>query len=57
MGKVEIQINVQNWEDLALLATGKRKRAARAVEAQAFVDTGAVKAVSTPLLLVALTEK
>ncbi|MBM3823852.1 MAG: hypothetical protein FJ404_13375 [Verrucomicrobia bacterium] len=43
MGKVTIQIKLQNWDDLALLATGKRKRPARASEVAALVDTGAVK--------------
>ena len=43
MGKVAIQIKLQNWDDLALLATGKRKRPARLAEAEAMVDTGAVK--------------
>ncbi|HAB18484.1 MAG TPA: aspartyl protease [Verrucomicrobiota bacterium] len=43
MGKVTIQIKLQNWDDLALLATGKRKRPARGREVEAMVDTGAVK--------------
>jgi predicted aspartyl protease len=43
MGKVTIQIKLQNWDDLALLATRKRKRAARTLETEALVDTGAVK--------------
>lgn len=43
MGKVTIQVKLQNWGDLELLATGKRKRAARGLEAEALVDTGAVK--------------
>lgn len=43
MGKVTIQIKLQNWDDLALLATGKRKRPAPASEVAALVDTGAVK--------------
>ena len=43
MGKVTIEIKLKNWDDLALLATGKRKRAPRAVATEALVDTGAVK--------------
>ncbi|MBI3414060.1 MAG: clan AA aspartic protease [Verrucomicrobia bacterium] len=43
MGKVTIQIKLQNWGDVELLATGKRKRAPRAVATEALVDTGAVK--------------
>ncbi len=43
MGKVTIQIRLQNWDDLALLATGNRKRPARLAEVEALVDTGAVK--------------
>ena len=43
MGKVTIQIKLQNWDDLALLATGKRKRAPRIIETEELVDTGAVK--------------
>ena len=40
MGKVTIQIKLQNWDDLALLATGKRKQPARLAEVEALVDTG-----------------
>jgi len=43
MGKVITKIKLQNWDDLTLLALGKRKRAPRAVEVDALVDTGAVK--------------
>ena len=43
MGKVTIQITLQNWGDIELLATSKRKRPARAVETEALVVTGAVK--------------
>jgi predicted aspartyl protease len=43
MGRETIQIKLQNWDDLALLATGKRKRAPRTVDVEALVDTGAVK--------------
>src|SRR5438067_11910111 len=43
MGRVTIQIKLQNWDDLALLARGKRKRPARLAEVEALVDTGAVK--------------
>jgi predicted aspartyl protease len=43
MRKVTIQIKLQNWGDLELLATGKRKRPARLAEVEALVDTGAVK--------------
>ena len=43
MGKVTTKIKVQNWDDITLLAAGKRKRAPRTIEAEALVDTGAVK--------------
>jgi predicted aspartyl protease len=43
MGKVTIQIKLQNWGDLELLAAGKRRRPARLAEVEAMVDTGAVK--------------
>lgn len=43
MGKATIQIKIQNWDDLALAAVGKRKRPARSVEVEALDDTGAVK--------------
>src|SRR5258708_24757172 len=43
MGKVTIQIKLQNWDDLALLATGDHNRAVRGLEVEALVDTGAVK--------------
>jgi len=43
MGKVTVQIKRQNWDDLALLATGKRRQTARMSEVEALVDTGAVK--------------
>ena len=35
MGKVSIQIKLQNWDDLALLATGERMRPARSSEVKA----------------------
>lgn len=43
MGKVTVQIVIQNWDDLAHLATGNRNRPARSAEVEALVDTGAVK--------------
>ena len=43
MAKVTIEIKLQNWGDVELFATGKRKRAPRAVETEALVDTRAVK--------------
>ena len=43
MGKVTVRIKVQNWDDLALLAVGAREDSPRTVEAEALVDTGAVK--------------
>lgn len=43
MGKVTVQMKVQNWGDLELIATGKRRRPARHMEVEALVDTGAVK--------------
>lgn len=41
MGKVIEAINVQNWEDIAMVAAGTRKARPRSVHAQALVDTGA----------------
>lgn len=43
MGKVTVQMKVQNWGDLELIATGKRRRPARRMEVEALVDTGTVK--------------
>ena len=43
MGKVTIQIKLQNWRDLEQVAKGKRKRAPRMIETEELVDTGAVK--------------
>ncbi len=42
MGKVIERIKVENWEDLAFIAAGKRRKAPRSVEVEALVDTGAV---------------
>lgn len=41
MGKVTVNIKVQNWADLEMLAAGARKSAPRTIEAEALVDTGA----------------
>ncbi len=54
MGKVTIQIKLQNWGDLELIATGKRKRPARLAEVEALVDTGAVKLYLQHTLIVQL---
>ncbi|MBC8095279.1 MAG: clan AA aspartic protease [Akkermansiaceae bacterium] len=43
MGKVITRIKVVNWFDLESLAAGTSKGQPRAVEAEALVDTGAVK--------------
>ncbi len=43
MGQVTTKINLRNWEDVALIAAGKRKQSPRALETEALVDTGAVK--------------
>ena len=43
MGQVTIPIKVRNWLDLEKLALGERSEPARTVEAEALVDTGAVK--------------
>jgi predicted aspartyl protease len=43
MGKVTTKIKVQNWEDIALIAAGKRTEPPRTAEAEALVDTGAIK--------------
>lgn len=42
MGKVTVQIKVQNWGDIELIATGRRKRLTRHMEVDTLVDTGAV---------------
>ena len=41
MGKVVEKITVQNWEDIAMVAAGARKKAPRSIETKALVDTGA----------------
>lgn len=43
MGKVTVQIKLQNSGDLELLAAGKRKRSPRTVVTDALVDTGATR--------------
>ena len=43
MGKVVVQIKLQNWGDIELLALGKRKQTPRCVETEALVDPGSVK--------------
>ena len=43
MGQVTIRIKVQNWADIELVATGKRKKPPRSLDVEALVDTGAVK--------------
>lgn len=43
MGKVTARIKVTNWLDSEMQAMGSRKDAPRMVEADALVDTGAVK--------------
>jgi predicted aspartyl protease len=40
MGKVIVKIRAQNWDDLALIATGASSRPPRVVETEALVDTG-----------------
>jgi predicted aspartyl protease len=41
MGKVVEKIEVQNWGDLEMLASGVRKTPPRSVQAEALIDTGA----------------
>ena len=41
MGKVIEKIQIQNWEDIALVAAGARKSAPRRIQTEALVDTGA----------------
>ena len=41
MGKVTVKIKVQNWDDIALLASGRTTQPPRRVETEALVDTGA----------------
>jgi len=43
MGKVITRIKVSNWDDVALQAVGARQDQPRSLEADALVDTGAVK--------------
>ena len=43
MGRVATRIKVANWEDVALQVNGLRQEQPRSVEAEALVDTGAVK--------------
>lgn len=43
MGKVIVQITVRNWDDISLLAHGKKKSAPREITAEALVDSGATK--------------
>ena len=42
MGKVITQIKVQNWEDIARLASGDTEKLPRSFEGEAIVDSGAV---------------
>ena len=43
MGQVNTRIKVANWLDLEKVALGERAEPPRAVEAEALVDTGAVR--------------
>ena len=43
MGKVTVQIKVQNTDDLAMAALGKRRRPRRIAVIDALVDTGATR--------------
>ena len=43
MGKVTARIKVTNWLDAEMIALGARQEPPRSVEAEALVDTGAVK--------------
>ncbi|NBV20991.1 MAG: hypothetical protein EBS05_03220 [Proteobacteria bacterium] len=43
MGQVNTRIKVANWFDLERVATGERSEPARTAEADALVDTGAVR--------------
>ena len=43
MGKVTVQIKVQNTDDLAMVALGKRRRSPRIAVTDALVDTGAMR--------------
>jgi len=43
MGKVTTRIKVENWFDAELAAAGVRREEPRSLEAEALVDTGAVK--------------
>ena len=46
MGQVSTRIKVSNWLDLEKVALGERREPARAMEAEALVDTGAVRCLS-----------
>jgi predicted aspartyl protease len=43
MGQVKARVKVTNWFDLEKVALGERAEPARAAEAEALVDTGAVR--------------
>ena len=43
MGKVNVSIKVQNWDDMAALAAGYTTNPPRVVETGALVDTGATR--------------
>jgi predicted aspartyl protease len=43
MGRVDTNVKLENWEDIAVLALGLSRRAPRAIEVEALADTGAVK--------------
>lgn len=43
MGKVNIQVKIQNWGDIELVAMGDHKHTVRSLNVEALVDTGAVK--------------
>ena len=54
MGKVTVQITLRNWDDIAMLALGKRKAGPRELKAEALVDTGATKFYLRPSVIKAL---
>src|SRR5437867_438961 len=43
MGGVTAILKLQNWDDLAAIATGARREEPRTVEVEALVDTGATR--------------
>ncbi len=54
MGKVVVQIKLQNYEDIARLAWGDTDRPPRTVETEAVIDTGAVKLYLRKLVIAQL---